>query len=753
MTQKFQEIFQILIVFICFFCSCLQAQEDSRRGTGLVLAGGGARGIAHAGVITALEEMQIPVDAIAGTSMGALVGGLYASGMTARELRDVVFTMDWGTAFEDTVPRGELPMRRKNDDYDYPSQVQLSVNESGVSLPLGIVEGQQVRLIIKELMKDTAHIRNFDKLPTPFRAVATDIETGDAYVFRQGDIVTAMRASMSLPGLLAPVEHDGRLLVDGGLANNIPVDVARGMNVKRLIVIDIGTPLMDREEITSLISVADQVLGFLTRKNSLYQLETLAEKDLLIRPNLEAIGMMDFDQQTVIFHRGYDAAMALREELMAFAVDDKAWEQYLVSRENNTQIDTRINFVAVENDSRVSDEMISRRISQTIGEPLDREQLLQDIAKIYALGYWELIDFDIQHTDEGGRLLVKAKGKTWGGNKLKFGMNLLTDMDGSSDFNLGASYALKGVNAWGGEVYARAQFGDTVLFSGEFYQPLDLNSRFFIVPFVGWQDREVLTLGPEYYSEEVLGRWRVRDLRGQFAAGINVFTSSELRLGAFRAYGEYKVDFASDPSLIEDTFNEGGIFASYRYDSLDNSFFPPGGAFPYAKYAQQEQAMGASNNFEAWQVFGQAAYSFGATQGNTVLLTARLAQSEDAPNEPQNYYQLGGLFNLSGLSQNFYSGRQMAFVMAQYQRRLSDRSVIPIDMPVYAGFSLEGGQLWSERSDIDYGDLITSGSIYLAIDSPLGPIYIAYGRTSESQDAIYLSLGWPFLSNNTTPGR
>ncbi|MBE9537663.1 MAG: patatin-like phospholipase family protein [Proteobacteria bacterium] len=753
MPLVFQRLLHIFILFVLLPGGALQAEDNNRASIGLVLAGGGARGIAHAGVITALEEMHIPIDAIAGTSMGALVGGLYATGMTGDELKEVIFTMDWEAAFEDSVDRGELPMRRKNDDYDYPSQVQVSFKDGGVALPLGIVEGQQVRLMIKELMKDAAEIHDFDKLPTPFRAVATDLETGDAYIFSDGDIVTAMRASMSLPGLLAPVEHEGRLLVDGGLANNIPVDVARSMNVDRLIVIDIGTPLMNRDEITSLLSVADQVLGFLTRKNSLYQLETLGENDLLIRPTLEGVGMLDFDQQAVIFQSGYDAAMALKEDLQALAVDNKAWDQYVTQRHITVPVDSSIYFVAVENDSRVSDEMISRRITQPIGEPLDRELLSQDIAKIYALGYWDLIDFEVQHEDAGSGLLIKARGKTWGGNKLKFGMNLITDMDGTSDFNLGASYTLKGLNALGGEVYARAQFGDTVLLSGEFYQPLDLDSRFFLVPYLGWQDRQVLTLGPEFNLTDVIGAWRVRDLRGQLAAGVNLFNNSEFRLGAFRGYGDYEVDVASDPSLIEDTFNEGGVFASYRFDSLDNSFFPTTGAFLYANFERQDESMGASNDFDNWQLFAQAAYSFGKESGNTVLLTARLAQSEDATSEPQNYYQLGGLFNLSGLSQNFYSGRQMAFVMAQYQRRLSDRSVLPIDMPVYAGFSVEGGQLWSEHSDIDYSDLIVSGSIYLAIDSPLGPIYFAYGRTNESQDAIYLALGWPFLSNNTTPGR
>jgi len=238
--------------------------------------------------------------------------------MSADELKEVVFTMDWETAFEDSVERGKLPMRRKNDDYDYPSQVQLSYSDGGISLPLGIVEGQQVRLMIKELMKNTAEIDDFDRLPTPFRAVATDIETGDAYVFRDGDIVTAMRASMSLPGILAPVEHDGRLLIDGGLANNIPVDVVRTMGTNRLIAIDIGTPLKARDEINSLLSVADQVLGFLTRKNSLYQLETLETDDLLIRPELGGTGMLDFEK----FEELADANMdILKQKSSAYLIE------------------------------------------------------------------------------------------------------------------------------------------------------------------------------------------------------------------------------------------------------------------------------------------------------------------------------------------------------------------------------------------------------------------------------------------------
>ena len=198
--------------------------------------------------------------------------------------------------------------------------------------------------------------------------------------------------------------------------------------------------------------------------------------------------------------------------------------------------------------------------------------------------------------------------------------------------------------------------------------------------------------------------------------------------------------------MIEDHFKKGGASAALIYDRIDNAFFPTQGAFLYGGYEANRTGLGADDNFERWQAEAQLAFTPGKQQRDTFIFTAKTGQSIDAPNEPQNYYQLGGLFNLSGLPENRLSGRQMAFAMLQYQRRLSGDTVIPLDMPVYAGFSLEGGQLWSDRSDVDVGDFISAGSIYLAVDSLFGPLYVAYGRTEDSKDAIYFALGWPFLN-------
>lgn len=728
---------------------------ESREKTALVLAGGGARGIAHVGAITALEEMQIPVDAIAGTSMGALVGGLYAIGMDSEELQLVIQNMAWDEAFEDSLNRGDLPQRRKSDDYDYPASIAISIKDGKASIPLGFAQGQQVRQMIKELMLEAEHIKDFDAFPTPYRAVATDIETGEAYVFDSGNVVTAMRASMSLPGLLAPVEHDGRLLLDGGMAMNIPVSVGRQMGANRLIVIDIGTPLKSRDEITSVLSIADQMVGFLTRKNSLEQLATLRERDLLINPDLTGIGMLDFDQTELIFQRGYEATMAMREQLLPLALDDSRWATYQASRALPEQDSTPIvSSIAINNNGSIRDDIIRVRLRQQLGEPLNRDQLQEDLATVYALDYWEIIDYDmVPIAGQDNQLTITARSKSWGKGRLKMGLNLVTDMDGSSDVNIGTSYLRKGLTDLGGEIYGRAQVGDTIIFDAHFYQPLDLKSRFFAVPYIGYKDTDVLTIGPEYQDNDSIGSWRVRRLSADFNLGWNLFENSALRLGLFRNGGEYEPDIEIGQQLPKDSFQEGGVMLSYHYDNLDNAFFPTNGGFLYGEYLAYRSDLGSDDNFERWYGTAQAAYSFGADSRNTVILTGRTGQSTGAPNEPQNYYQLGGLFNLSGLSQNFFSGRQMAFAMAQYQRRLSDNSVLPIDMPVYVGASIEGGQLWSDRSDVSSGEFINAGSIYLAMDSPVGPIYLAYGRSQDSQDALYIALGWPFLSNQMRMGR
>ena len=257
---------------------------------GLVLSGGGARGMAHVGVIQVLEEMKIPIHCVAGTSMGAIVGGLYAAGMSPAEMEKFVTSMEWNEAFKDKPPPSELSFRRKQEAADYLINFDLGYKDGKFAIPKGLLQGQNLNLILKSLLFHTETIDDFNKLNIPFRAVATDIETGDAVIMGKGDLVKAIRASMSIPGVFAPVEIDGKILVDGGVANNLPIDVARQMGADVVIAVDISTKLSTRKQLTSSVEITAQLTSIMIQRNTAEQIKTLGEEDILIQPELGDLG-------------------------------------------------------------------------------------------------------------------------------------------------------------------------------------------------------------------------------------------------------------------------------------------------------------------------------------------------------------------------------------------------------------------------------------------------------------------------------
>src|SRR5580700_1725015 len=269
-------------------------EPGHRLRVGLVLSGGGARGAAHIGVLQVLEDLHVPIDAIAGTSMGAVVGGLYASGLSAREIEAVMSSVNWQEAFRDRPPRAELSFRRKEEDRDFLVKFPLGIRGGKIQLPKGLIEGQTLTMMLRRLTLPVARIDQFTDLPTPFRAVATDLASGEPVVMQGGDLTSAMRASLSAPGVFSPVEREGRVLVDGGIAENLPIDVARTMNVDVLIVVDVGFPLYTRERLGTATTISNQMLAILIRRDSQRQLATLTSQDIVVSPQLGDASSFDF---------------------------------------------------------------------------------------------------------------------------------------------------------------------------------------------------------------------------------------------------------------------------------------------------------------------------------------------------------------------------------------------------------------------------------------------------------------------------
>src|SRR5690554_854065 len=300
---------------------------------GLALSGGGARGGAHIGVLRALEELRVPIDYIAGTSIGAIVGGFYAAGHSTDDLEELVRTIDWDTAFLNITPRQLRSFRRKRDDDSFLVRQRPGLNRGEIELPLGLVQGQMIDLIIAQYTLSASTVDDFDELRVPFRAVAADIATGEAVVLEEGSLARAIRASMALPAALPPVEIDNQLLVDGGIAMNLPVEIARELGADIVIAVDISAALREREELRSVLDVTSQLTNLLTREGVERQRELLVGEDVLLQPEFGPdLTSVDFELMEDAIEYGYAIAMEHRDELERYSLDPEAYAAYLASR-------------------------------------------------------------------------------------------------------------------------------------------------------------------------------------------------------------------------------------------------------------------------------------------------------------------------------------------------------------------------------------------------------------------------------------
>lgn len=718
-----------------FVHASVEATQASRPKVGLVLSGGAARGLAHIGVLKALEEQGIKIDAIAGTSMGAVVGGLYASGYKIDELEKLALQIDWQAALSDAPPREDVPFRRKQDDRDFLVKQKLSFRDDGsLGLPLGVIQGQNLALLLESLLAHTSDTRDFDKLPIPFRAVATDIANGEKVVFRKGHLPQVIRASMSIPAVFAPVELDGRLLVDGGMTDNIPLDVAREMGVDVAIVVDIGTPLRNRKQLTTVVDVLNQSITLMTRSNSEEQLAALKPTDVLIQPALAAYGVTDFGKAQDMIDAGYRATRILDARLAALKPDN-AQDAELNAARSPGQRTPVITAIRVENDSKVDDDVIRYYIRQTIGEPLDLGRLHSDMGTLYGLDYFEQVQYRVVHKGQDHTLVISARGKRSGTDYLRVGLNLSDDMRGDSAFNLGASYRINGINRLGAEWLTRAQIGDKQELYTEFYQPLDVGSRYFVAPYASFEAQNVDSV----LDNDPIAQYRVERYGFGLNLGRQIGNNGEIRFGVGEAWGKADVRIG-DQDLPSENFNEGFYALKYSYDSLDNVYFPHEGKDISLTLKQFEPSLGSDTRYRQWEFKLDKALSHGP---DTLILGGRYGRTLDDTNVVTSSFLLGGARQLSGFREDAVSGQNVSLLRAVYYRRLTPRSYLPLDFPMYAGASLERGRAWNNDNEFDSG-YINAASVFIGFDTPLGPLNFSYGLNDANEQAVYLNLGQTF---------
>ena len=736
----------LLLTLLCF---CQIAHSASAQKTpsatpatterpkiGLVLSGGGARGFAHIGVLKVLEENNVPIDYIVGTSMGSIIGGLYAIGLTPEEIEHGINGIAWKKVFNDFAYREYRVFRRKKDDFDFFNIHRVGLNSKGFRLSPGLIEGQQIELALDRLAYPGFHISDYDNLRIPFRAVATNIENGDPFIIKNGNIARAMRASMSIPGVLPPITIDNTLLVDGGIANNVPINIVRDMGADIVIAVDVSAPLAEKKDIKSTVDVTAQLTTILTRRIADIQLKTLKTNDVLIIPGELEISSSDFDKYPELIKAGETAATEQLVALKKLSMSYDAYSDFVASLPVVANRDPIIYFIEIKNETGLNDDIMKVRIRQKIGEPLDTHQLEEDLSYIYGLDHSSSVVYSLEQRDGKTGLIVYVRDREWAHSYVQFGLSIKSESNMGSFTNFDVAYTKNNLNSMAGEFRATLGLGSEPELSAEIYQPLNVALDLFVSAKTGLHT----TIFPNVVNNDIDSIQRFHRKYIDLSTGKTFKQTTELSLGLFRADGRTTTISGVDQSFGLNEFEEAYIYTRVFHDSLDNLSFPNSGIFGGAAYRSSQKDLGADKDYEQVQLQLSGA---GTYKRYTVFSRAILETTIDE-NAPYNaLFRRGGWLELSGTLERERFGQHFGLIEAAFYRRLGNITFLPI----YTGFSLEAGNVWNRYDDINADNTTTAGSIFIGADTFLGPLYLAFGANDDGEAALYFNLGQTFLKD------
>lgn len=701
----------------------------------LVLSGGGARGAAHIGVLKVLEEMHVPVDFVVGTSMGSIVGGLWASGLTAAEIEQQLAAVDWEEAFTDRTPRQRLAFRRRQDDDGLLMKARVGLLKGKATLPLGLVQGQHLGPILRSILLHVATVDDFDLLPIPFRAVATDIVNGDQVVIGHGDLASAIRASMAVPGAFAPVEREGRLLVDGAVSNNLPVDVARARGVDVIVAVDISTRTMARADLGSAVAIGDQMITILMRQSTDRQLASLGPQDLAIVPELGDFSQADFAGAATVVALGEQAARAAADRLTPLALPAAAWETWSAHKRQRSTAPPDLEEIRLTHDTRLDTALLSRRMTVRPGRPFDRAQVEHDLERLYGLDLFEKVSYELLPGERNGAILdIQARRKSWGTSYLRFGLALTDDLEGDTSWSLGLRLNVLELSRLGAEWRTDLRIGEDQLLRTELYLPMSLG-RFFVAPRAQLRREDLLFLAPDGIATVA----RSNSYSAAIDLGQELGEWGEARLGFEREHGERKLP-TRPAGRDSSRFDDARLYLRLATDTVDSVGFPRRGTLGYLELSRSFAALGADADTHV--VSGSLLAA--ASRGRHTLLGGVAGGSTLSATSPAEPFALGGFLRLSGSAPRSLFGRHYGLARLVYFRQTGGKLSRIFALPLYFGVSLEAGNVWNERDAVSLDGLHEAGSLFVGLDTALGPIYLAYGRGSGGDDRWSFSLGRPF---------
>ncbi|WP_057832063.1 patatin-like phospholipase family protein [Colwellia sp. TT2012] len=729
----------ILLAFLLFKLATLAFSVHARDKIGLVLSGGGAKGSAHIGVLKVLEQHNIPIDYVVGTSIGAYVGGMYALGYEVDEIERIMLALPWHDGYSDFIPREALSFAKKQHRDRYNLSIRLGYSDGKFKVPHGLLLGQSAYQILQRSTDTVGSFASFDDLAIPFRAVASNIATAQMVVLDSGSINQAMKASAAVPGIVAAVEIDGLMLVDGGITNNMPIDVVKAMGADIVIAVDIGSPLAEQSELTSTVSVLNQLSTILTNNTSLAQKALLSDKDVLLRPAIDELSTTDWSVMPQALKLGEQAALANLTILAKLAIDDIDYQAYQQQKSNKAQqwfaeLTDKIIEIQFSNDSKVENDIIALHFAVELNKELSKEALDLAIDRVYALDKFEQVTVEFNDTEQGRVLILHTKAKSWGPNYFDFGFNLKTDFSNRSITAINMSYLMTDLTPNGGYWLNEVRVGWESLLASEFYQPLNKSHDLYSRARVAFaQDRwEKTNQRPELSKDYYLAI---------LSLGYNYSFNGIIEVGASAETGNLSIDA---PAADEFDYESYGSFVKFGYDTLNSINFPTQGN----KLSVEVQWLNdkysphlTSTTRDKTLIFTLDWRGAVGLGGHTFVGITSFATIDNDSDFSVHVTELGGFLNLSGYQEDALIGVHKVFAAVVYQYDLGREVPGGSGLPIYLGTSIEAGNVWAINETVKYSDLIHSGSIYIGTDTSFGPAVFGIGIATGGEYSLFLSLG------------
>jgi NTE family protein len=704
--------------------------QRHRPTIGVALEGGGAMGLAHIGVLKWFEEHHIPVDYVAGTSMGGLVGGFYATGMTPEEMQKLIEGLDWREILGDRTPYEDLSYRRKEDQRAYPNSLIFGLRH-GLSAPAGLIAGHQIGLLIGRVTLPYYGISSFDDMPVPFRCVATDLVSGQSHVFKDGPLAIALRSTMSIPGVFSPVREGKAVYVDGGLLDNLPTDVVRKMGAEIVIGVHLESAPVEANDIRSVFSVLNHSVSAVVTENEMRSLELA---DSIISVPLGEFTTVDYAKSEPIMQRGYEAAKTKARMLEAFALNDADWEAYLQARKAREHTELPIpQFVKVEGTSQRGAVDVARYLKGFPGKPIEPQRLDAALTRLTGVGRLDSASYWLTEQDGKAGLLVRVVEKNDAPPMFQMAFEVDGSQAGNVDFTMGTRFTFMDVAGYRSEWRTDLLLGNTYGVQTELYRPFSPESRWFFAPRADASD----TTFQIYAKNDPLADYRIYRINIGGDLGYSFGRFSELRVGYEVGSLNTKLRLGT-PEIPAVEGRVGQSHLHYLLDHTDDPVIPRRGFSAESNFRWFDQSPGAASSFPSldlklgyFQPMTRIVSFFAESEGGSTLGTT-------STGIPQFF--LGGPLRLSAYGNNEFQGNQYYLFRAGF---VHDLLTLPpfVGRKVYAVGAYEIGKMYGVTADSNLPNDVAAG---LLAETAVGPLFIGGSVGDSGHRKWFFQLGRVF---------